>query len=62
MTVAGQLKIKGKPMFIKKRPNPVLLPHKNNKMKPQTVGGRTMGIVKKLSRMLLVFPDRLSAK
>ena len=45
-TVAGQLKMSGKPMSMNQRPSAVLLPKRSNSTKPHTVGGKTMGMVK----------------
>ena len=45
MTVACQLNIKGKPIESNHCPTGLLLPKASSKMKPQTVGGSTMGMV-----------------
>ncbi len=42
----------GKPVSIQNRPNAVFEPQMNSRMKPHTVGGSTMGMVKMASKML----------
>ena len=51
MTVAGQLNTSGRPCSMNQRPTGELLPRASSRMKPQTVGGRTIGMVNSVSAM-----------
>ncbi len=62
MTVAGQLKMSGKPMSMKNCPNAVLRPHRYSSTKPHTVGGKTMGMVKMESKTFLALCEMLRQK
>ena len=62
MTQATGLKISGKPMSIQNWPNAVFEPHTNSRMKPHTVGGSTIGMVKMASKMLFARGDRFRQK
>ena len=62
ITVAGQLKMSGKPMSMNHWPTGVLLPNANSSKKPQTVGGSTIGMVKMVSKRLRNFGVRCRQK
>ena len=62
MTHAAGLKMSGKPVSIQNRPNAVFEPHANSRMKPHTVGGNTMGMVKMASKMLFARELRFRQK
>ena len=62
MTHAVGLKMSGKPVSIQKRPNAVFEPQMNSRMKPHTVGGSTMGMVKMASKMLFARELRFRQK
>ena len=62
MTVAGQLKINGKPISMNHLPIGVLLPSRSSSRKPQTVGGKTIGIVKIVSNTLRTLDLRCRQK
>ena len=62
MTHAAGLKMSGKPVSIQNRPNAVFEPHAKSRMKPHTVGGSTMGMVKMASKMLFARELRFRQK